>query len=214
MTGVVYTNANSKRTVRQRGLIIVPQPDEVTQLLHAWRCGDNAAADRLAPLIYGELHRLAHLYMASEKPGNTLQTTALVHEAWLKLAGIDRIEWNDRVHFFAFSSTVMRRVLVDFARARTGPRRGGDVAKIPLDDKATISEKTDGQLVRIDEALNALAAFEPRQARVVEMRYFGGMTQEETAEALGISPDTVLRDWKRAKRWLWREMTHGRGNDS
>jgi RNA polymerase sigma factor (TIGR02999 family) len=195
-------------------LIIVPPPDEVTQLLHAWRRGDNAAADRLAPLIYGELHRLAHLYMAREKPGNTLQTTALVHEAWLKLAGIDRIEWKDRVHFFAFSSTVMRRVLVDFARARTGPRRGGDVAKIPLDDTATISETTDEQLVRIDEALNALAAFEPRQARVVEMRYFGGMTQEETAEAMGISPDTVLRDWKRAKRWLWREMTHGRGNDS
>ena len=190
------------------------QPDEVTRLLHAWRRGDAAAADRLAPLIYGELHRLAHLYMAGEQPGNTLQTTALVHEAWLKLARIDRIEWNDRVHFFAFSSTVMRRVLVDFARARTGPQRGGNLVKVPFNEPLEISGNTNEALVRLDEALEGLTRFEPRQARVVEMRYFGGMTQEETAEALGISPDTVRRDWQKAKRWLWREMTHGRRHDS
>ena len=189
-------------------------PDEITELLNKWRRGDAAAADRLVPFIYDELRRRAHIYMAGERPGHTLQTTALVHETWLKLTGIDRIEWKDRVHFFAFSSTVMRRVLVDFARARTGPQRGGDLVKVPFDEALEISGKANDALVRLDEAIEALAKFEPRQALVVEMRYFGGMTQEETAEALGISPDTALRDWQKAKRWLWREMAHGRGNDS
>ncbi len=190
------------------------QPREVTQLLRAWRRGDAAARDRLVPLVYNELHRLAHCYMARERAEHSLQTTALVHEAYLRLVDAHQVDWKNRVHFFAISASLMRRILVEFARSRYALKRGGNVRKVALDEAAVISPPPDEDLLRLDEALNALAAVDPRQAKVVELRFFGGLTEEETAEALGVSSDTVLRDWKKAKLWLWREMTHGRGNHS
>jgi RNA polymerase sigma factor (TIGR02999 family) len=190
------------------------QPGDVTQLLQAWRHGDEAAMDRLVPLVYDELHRLAHRHMAREWGENSLQTTALVHEAYLKLVDARQVDWKNRVHFFAISAGMMRRILVEFARSRKAVKRGGDVCKVELDEAAAIAPLPDEDLIRLDEALNALAAVDPRQAKVVELRFFGGLTEEETAEALQVSSDTVLRDWKRAKLRLWREMTHDRGNKS
>jgi RNA polymerase sigma-70 factor (ECF subfamily) len=190
-------------------IVAVQFPHEVTQLLQAWGRGDAAALDRLIPLVYDELHRLAHCYLAREWANDTLQTTALVHEAYLRLIDANQVEWKNRVHFFAISASLMRRILVEFARSRGSHKRGGDVRKVPLDEAAILSPEPDENLLALDGALNALAAFEPRKAKVVELRFFGGMTQEETAEALGISSDTVLRDWKSAKLWLWREMRQG-----
>jgi RNA polymerase sigma factor (TIGR02999 family) len=184
-------------------------PHEVTHLLLAWRRGDVAALDRLIPLVYEELHRLAHCYMAREWANNTLQTTALVHEAYLRLMDANQVEWKNRVHFFAISANLMRRILVEFARSRGSQKRGRDVRKVPLDEAAILSPEPDENLAALDAALTALAAFDSRKAKVVELRFFGGMTEEETAEALGISSDTVLRDWKSAKLWLYREMRHG-----
>jgi len=181
----------------------------VTQLLHAWRRGEGAALDRLVPIVYDELRRLAHCYMARERARNTLQTTALIHEAYLRLVDAHQVDWKNRVHFFAISSTVMRRILVEFARARGRHKRGAGARNVTFDDAAVIAPGPGEDLVSVDEALEALAAIEPRQAKVVEMRFFGGMTEEETAEMLGVSTDTVLRDWKKAKLWLWREMKQG-----
>lgn len=189
-------------------------PHEVTQLLQAWQRGDKTALDRLIPIVYQELRRLAHRYMSRERAHNTLQTTVLVNEAYLRLAGVDRVNWKNRTHFFAISANVMRRILVEFARARGRHKRGGRALRVPFEDAAAIACEPDEDLVALDEALQALAAVEPRQAKVVELRFFGGMTEEETAEALQISTDTVLRDWKKAKLWLWREMTHVAGDDS
>ncbi len=169
-------------------------PHEVTHLLLAWRSGDATALDRLIPLVYDELHRLAHRYMAHEWANNTMQTTALVHEAYLRLMDANQVEWKNRVHFFAISANLMRRILVEFARSRGSQKRGCDVRKVPLDEAAILSPEPDENLLALDGALTALAAFEPRKAKVVELRFFGGMTEEETAEALGISSDTVLRD--------------------
>jgi len=194
--------------------VMEQQPREVTQLLQAWRRGDAAAMDRLVPLVYDELHRLAHCYMARERADNSLQTTALVHEAYLRLVDAHQIDWQNRVHFFAISASLMRRILVEFARSRYALKRGGNVAKVTFDEAAVISPPPGEDLLRLDEALNALAAVDPRQAKVVELRFFGGLTEEETAEALQVSSDTVLRDWKKAKLWLWREMTDGKRNDS
>jgi RNA polymerase sigma factor (TIGR02999 family) len=191
-----------------------PQPREVTQLLQAWRRGNAAALDQLVPLVYDELHRLAHCYMAREWGENSLQTTALVHEAYLRLVDAPQIDWKNRVHFFAISAGLMRRILVEFARSRNALKRGGDARMVELDEAAAIAPLLDVDLLRLDEALNALAAVDPRQAKVVELRFFGGLTEEETAEALQVSSDTVLRDWKKAKLWLWRQMTHDRGNRS
>jgi RNA polymerase sigma factor (TIGR02999 family) len=187
---------------------------EVTRLLQAWRRGDAAALDRLVPLVYDELHRLAHCYIVRERVDHSLQTTALVHEAYLRLVDAHQVDWKSRTHFFAISASLMRRILVEFARSRHTQKRGGEVGKVALDEAAAISPLPDGDLLRLDEALNALAAVDPRQAKVVELRFFGGLTEEETAEALQVSSDTVLRDWKKAKLWLWREMTHDRRNNS
>jgi RNA polymerase sigma factor (TIGR02999 family) len=171
--------------------------------------GDGTALDRLVPIVYDELRRLAHCYMARERARNTLQTTALIHEAWLRLVDAHQVDWKNRVHFFAISANVMRRILVEFARARGSKKRGGEVLKVPLDEGAVVSPQPGQDLVALDDALNRLAAVDPRKAKVVEARFFGGMTEEETAEALGISSDTVLRDWKSAKLWLWLEMKRG-----
>jgi RNA polymerase sigma factor (TIGR02999 family) len=189
-------------------------PQEVTRLLEAWQRGDANAFDELIPIVYDELHRLAHWYMAHERPGNSLQTTALVHEAYLRLAGAKQVEWKNRVHFFAISSSLMRRILVEFARARRRQKRGGGACKVELNESAVASPEPGEDLIALDDALHSLAAIEPRQARVVELRFFGGMTEEEIGASIGISTDTVLRDWKKAKSWLWRELKHSNRAES
>ncbi len=182
---------------------------EVTSLLHAWRGGDQGALDKLMPLVYGELHRLAHRYMLRERVGHTLQTTAVVNEAYLRLIDAQQVEWKDRAHFFAISANLMRRILVEFARSRGRNKRGGDVRKVELDEALVISPQRGTDLVALDDALSALETMDERKAKVIELRFFGGLSVEETAEVLNVSPDTVMRDWRLAKVWLWRELKHG-----
>jgi RNA polymerase sigma-70 factor, ECF subfamily len=176
-------------------------------LLRAWGAGDQAAFDRLAPLVYGELHHMAARQMQREHPGNTLQATALVNEAYLRLVDINGVRWQDRAHFFALSAQMMRRILVDAARARGSGKRGGGAPHLNLNDSIDAVPARDNQLVDLDEALNALAELDPRKAKVVEMRFFGGLSVEETAEVLNVSSVTVMRDWSAAKVWLYRELT-------
>jgi len=179
---------------------------EVTRLLRAWSAGDESALDSLIPLVYDDLHRAAHAYMAREAPDNTLQTTALVNEVYLRLAGGRPTNWNDRSHFFAVCATVMRRILTDMARARRSLKRGGSADHLPLDDEILVSNSPRVDLLALDEALTGLAAVDQRQARVVELRFFGGLSVAETAEALHVSPETVHRDWRLAKEWLLHEL--------
>jgi RNA polymerase sigma factor (TIGR02999 family) len=179
---------------------------EVTHLLIAWREGEKDALDRLIPLVYEELRRLAHNYMRGERKCHTLQTTALVNEAYLKLIDCSRVNWQNRAHFMAISAQLMRRILVDYARSHRSHKRGGSAERISLDEFKLVSKETDPDLVEIDEALKSLKLVDARKCQVVELRFFGGMTAEETAEVLGISPDTVLRDWKLSRAWLAREM--------
>ena len=179
---------------------------EITQLLLAWNQGDEQALNRLMPLVHGELHRLAHRYMAGERPGHPLQTTALVHEAYLRLIDSSRVRWQNRAHFFAVSAQLMRRILVDVARARAQLKRGGDAILVSLDEAMEIPREPGADLIALDDALTMLAAFDERKSKVVELRFFGGMSVEETAEVLGISPMTVMRDWGLAKVWLLREL--------
>jgi RNA polymerase sigma factor (TIGR02999 family) len=189
-----------------------PQSPEITALLKAWGSGDAAALDQLTPLVYDELRRLARRYMRNERAGNTLQTTALVNEAYLRMVDAKRVAWQDRVHFFAVSAQMMRRILVDAARARGSAKRGGQVKRVNhssafnLDELPDVSTNRDRELVAIDDALNTLAEMDPRKARVIELRFFGGLSVEETAEVLKISPQSVMRDWKLAKAWLTREL--------
>ncbi len=182
---------------------------EVTLLLKDWCRGDKAALDRLLPLVHDELHRLAHRYMLRERAGHTLQTTALVNEAYMRLIDANQIEWQDRAHFFAISANLMRRILVDFARSRGYQKRGGNVIKVEFDDASVPSPKRSSDILVIDEILSRLAAFAPREARVVELRFFGGLSEEEAAEVCGVTGRTVKRDWAMAKSWLAREMRHG-----
>ena len=181
----------------------------ITRLLRAWGEGDQAALDRLAPLIYDELHRIAGRYMRKEEPGNTLQTTALVNQVWLRLAGGAQVAWQDRAHFFAVSSQIMRRILVDAARARNAGRKYGLVQRLELNESIDAAPPRAAELLALDDALNGLAQFDARKARVVEMRFFGGLSVEETAAVLKISPQSVMRDWKLARAWLRREMSAG-----
>jgi RNA polymerase sigma-70 factor (ECF subfamily) len=180
-------------------------PQDVTQLLQAWSQGDSSALKSLTPLVYKELHRLAHRYMEFENPGHTLQTTALVNEAYLRLVS-NRANWQNRAHFFAISAQLMRQILVDFARSRRQLKRGGEVQRVSLDDAMLSLQEPDTDLVALDDALKALAAVDLRKSQVVELRFFGGLSVEETAEALKVSEDTVLRDWRLAKLWLLREL--------
>src|ERR1700693_2217006 len=188
---------------------MLAESPEITVLLKAWGSGDAAALDRLTPLVYDELRRLARRYMRNERAGNTLQTTALVNEAYLRLVDAKRVAWQDRVHFFAVSAQMMRRILVDAARARGSAKRGGQVKRVNhssafnLDEIPDVSTGRDRELVAIDDAL---AEMDPRKARVIELRFFGGLSVEETAEILKISPQSVMRDWKLAKAWLTREL--------
>ena len=180
-----------------------PAPKEVTQLLIAWSNGEEDALEKLVPLIYDELRRIARRYMKREPAGHTLQTTALVNEAYLRLIEQKGMKWQNRAHFFAISAQLMRRILVSMARARHANKRGGEARQVSLDEALVISEERAAELVALDEAMNELAALDPRRSRVVELRYFGGLSVEETAGVLNISPETVMRDWKRAKAWLY-----------
>jgi len=184
----------------------VDSPAGITELLKAWGGGDEAALARLTPLVYSELHRMARRSMRREKPGNTLQTTALVNEAWLRLVDANRVGWQDRAHFFAVSAQVMRRILVDAARARQTGKRGGGAVRLDLKESIDSAPATDRELIALDDALGALAKLDPRKSRVVELRFFGGLSVEETAAVLRISPQSVMRDWKLARAWLLREM--------
>ena len=183
-------------------------PAPITALLQAWGQGDAQALDRLTPLVYGELLRRARQFMAREPFGrNTLQATALVNEAFLRLVELEGVRWQDRAHFFALSAQMMRRILVDAARARRAGKRGGQELRVTLDDGVGALHRDD-DLVRLDDALAALAQMDGRKAQVIELRFFGGLTVEETAEVLKISTQSVLRDWKLARAWLSREMQH------
>jgi RNA polymerase sigma-70 factor, ECF subfamily len=185
---------------------------EVTGLLKAWGAGDQTALDRLTPLIYDELRRNARLHMRREHPGNTLQTSALVNEVYLRLVDAGGVDWKDRVHFFAVSTRIMRRILVDAARARKSAKRGGQMQKVAhsstvnLDEIADVSSQRGNELIAVDDALTLLEQIDPRKSRVIELRFFGGLSVEETAEVLAVSPQTVMRDWKLAKAWLMREL--------
>lgn len=183
-----------------------PGSQDITELLAAWSGGDKAAFEQLVPLVYAELKRLARRYMFRESEGHVLQTTALVHEAYMKLISQPGAKWQDRAHFFAVSSQQMRRILVDAARTRLRKKRGGDAEVVSLDDAPALSSSRAAEFVALDDALNELATLEPRRSRVVEMRYFGGMSVEETAAALNLSSDTVARDWKAAKAWLYTQL--------
>lgn len=182
-------------------------PQGITGLLRAWGEGRQSALERLAPLIYDELHRIAGRHMRRENPGNTLQVTALVNEAWLHLVGGAHVLWQDRAHFFAVSSQIMRRILVDAARARKAGKRRAGMQRFELNESIDAAPPRDAQLIALDDALDALARFDGRKARVVEMRFFGGLSVEETAAVLKISPQSVMRDWKLARAWLRREMS-------
>lgn len=179
----------------------------VTELLLAWGNGDRSALDDLVPLVHQELRRLARLQMRGERDNHTLQTTALVNEAFLRLIDLRRIRWQDRAHFLALSARLMRRILVDHARSRNYQKRGGGVDTVTLDDIVVAAPQRGADLVALDDALEALARVDPRKSQVVELRFFGGLSAEETAETLHVSPETVLRDWRLAKVWLLREIS-------
>lgn len=184
---------------------------EVSQLLIKWGSGDQEALDQLMPLIYGELRRLARSYLRRERPGHTFQTTDLVHEAYLKLIDQEHPRWQNRAHFFAISAQLMRRILVDYARAHQAEKRGGDQLKLPLDEveeAADLCGRNNADLIALDEALNKLSALDPQQGRVVELRIFGGLTVEDTAKVLNISPRTVKREWSMARAWLRQQITN------
>jgi len=183
----------------------------ISKLLRAWSEGDQSALNGLTPIVYEELRRLAHYYMDRERPGHTLQTTALVNEAYMRLVDYKRMQWQDRAHFFAVAAQVMRRILVDHARSHN-VKRGAGVQHVALDDGAVLTRDRSNDLVALDDAMNALARLDPRKVQIIEMRFFGGLSLEETAEVLKVSPATVRRDWSIAKFWLYRELG-GRTSD-
>jgi RNA polymerase sigma factor (TIGR02999 family) len=180
--------------------------DNITQLLKEWNAGDRRALDRLTPLVHDELRRQAARYLRRERPGHTLQTTALINEAYLRLIDAKDVRWQSRAHFFAIAANLMRRVLVEHARRRDAGKRGGSQVRVQLDEALAVADETDVDVLAVDEALDRLAAVDPQQARVVELRFFGGLSVEETARALGVSPKTVKRDWSVARAWLRREI--------
>ena len=181
-------------------------PQEITDLLHAWRNGDRGALDLLMPLVYDELKRTAHRYMVRERPGHVLQTTALVNEVYIKLTDADQVSFQDRTHFFAISAKLMRQILVHFARSRDSQKRGGKFHQVSLSKAGPFAREPYADLVKLDNALMALSEIDPRKAKVVELRFFGGLSLAEVADVLKVSADTVWRDWDLAKTWLWRQM--------
>ena len=189
-----------------------PSTHEVTQLLQAWSDGNAEALDQLVPLVYGELHRLASHYMRGERPGHSLQITELVNEAYVRLVDWKNVRWQNRAHFFGVAAQMMRRILVDFARSRHYAKRGGETRRVSLSEAAGISAERGEDFIALDDALQSLAAIDERKGRIVELRFFGGLSVEETAEVLKVSPRTVMRDWSLAQAWLYREL-HGRKSD-
>ncbi len=183
------------------------QEHEITQLLAAWREGNQAALDELYPLVYDELHRLARRYMSRERRGHTLQTTALINEAYVRLVDQRNVQWANRSHFFAISAQIMRRILIDHARRHAYAKRGGGARQVSLDETATIAQGDFSEFLRLDEALKSLAELDPRRSQVVELRYFGGLNNEEIAGVLKISENTVIRDWNMARAWLHSQLT-------
>jgi|SRR5215813_1726425 len=183
-----------------------PSPHQVTQLLNDWSSGDQSARDMLMPLVYEELHQLAHRHMRRESPGHMLQTSALVNEAFVKLVDQRNVRWQNRAHFFGIAAEMMRRILVDYARSRNYAKRGGGVQHVSFDEGLIVSDERTNEIVKVHEALEQLAEFDPRKSQIVELRFFGGLNIDETAEVLGVSPGTVMRDWTMAKAWLRREM--------
>ncbi|HYK22990.1 MAG TPA: sigma-70 family RNA polymerase sigma factor [Pyrinomonadaceae bacterium] len=188
--------------------------EEVTGLLRAWSDGDQAALEKLIPLVYAELHRLAKRYMGHEHAGHSLQTSALVNEAYLRLVDAHGVRWQNRTHFFAVSAQIMRRILVDFARARQKLKRGGGLRQVTLDEGLVVSPESGADLLALDEALEKLTILDTRQSKVVELRYFGGLNEEEVAAALNVSPRTVRHDWSLARAWLYRELSPGDADDA
>lgn len=191
-----------------------PAPDHVTQLLIACSDGNPDAFNQLFPLVYEELRRLAHHYMTQERPGHTLQTTAVVHEAYLRLIDQKHVQWHNRAHFFAIASQMMRRILITHAQSHAYAKRGGGALKVSLDEAAILSPERATELIALDEALKSLTAIDSRRSQVVELRFFGGLDNEEIAEVLKISPNTVTRDWNVAKAWLYREMNKEQEDES
>ncbi len=188
-------------------------PNEITELLVAWSGGDKKALDELMQIVYEELRRLAHRQLAKERQDHTLQTTALVNEAYLKLVDQKRMKWQSRSHFFALSSQLMRRILVDYARSRQYAKRGGGASALPLDEGLIVAPERAAEMIALDEALTELAKHDERKARIVELRFFAGMSIDETSELLGVSPGTVMKDWTLAKAWLQREMDRSSSAD-
>ena len=186
---------------------MTPAPNEVTQLLVAWSNGDSHARDALMPLVHDELRRLAHRYMRGERGNHTLQTSALVNEAYLRLIDQNDVHWQNRAHFFGIAAQMMRRILVDYARKRGYVKRGGNLQPVTLDRVMIVSPERAAEVVALDDALQSLAQFDQRKSQIIELRFFGGLSIEETAEVLGVSPGTVMRDWTFAKAWLRREIT-------
>jgi RNA polymerase sigma factor (TIGR02999 family) len=183
-------------------------PQEVSQLLRAWSEGDKSAFDKLMPLVYQELRQMARRYMDGQQAGHTLQTTALIHEAYLRLVDCGQeVPWQNRAHFFGVAAKAMRHILVDYARTRQAAKRGGRAVQVAFDEAAFVFEERTAELVALDDALQSLATFDPRKSQVIELRYFGGLTVEETAEVLKVSPETVARDWRLARTWLLRELS-------
>ena len=191
-----------------------PPTHEITQWLVGWSDGDPSALEKLTPLVYRELHRLAQAYMRGERPGHTLQTTALVNEAYVRLIDAERMGWQNRAHFYGVAAKLMRHILVDFARSRDQVKRGGGVDPLPLDEAWTITTDRTAELVNLDDALTALEKLDARQSRIVELRFFGGLTEPEIAEVLKVSPRTVNSDWSLARAWLLRELGQSGRDDT
>ena len=189
-----------------------PRQHEITELLAEWRDGNQSALDELYPLVYNELHRLARRYMSRERKGHTLQTTALINEAYVRLVDQKNVQWANRSHFFAISAQIMRRILIDHARRHAYAKRGGGAQQVSLEEAATVAPDLGLELIRLDEALKTLAEMDPRRSQVVEMRYFGGLNNEEIAGVLRISENTVTRDWNMARAWLYQQLTGSGAN--
>lgn len=191
-----------------------PSAHEVTQLLRAWSSGDQQALDKLTPLVYEELHRRARYYVALENPGHIIQTTALINEVYLRLVDFRGITWQDRAHFLAVCARMMRRILTDFARSRHYQKRGGAAQQVTFDEQLVVASEPSADLIALDDALTGLASVDQRKCQVVELRFFGGLSVQETAEVLKVSEETVKRDWRLAKLWLLREMSGGEGRNA
>jgi RNA polymerase sigma-70 factor (ECF subfamily) len=191
-----------------------PSPEEISELLVAWSNGERAALDQLMPLVYDELRHIAHRYLGRERAGHTLQTTALVNEAYLKLVNEREMRWQNRAHFFAVAAQLMRMILVDYARSRNYVKRGGGAQRVSFDEALAVSQERAGELIALDEALKTLAEMDERKSRVAELRFFGGLSVEETAEVLKVSSVTVMREWRLAKAWLHRELSKDERDDT